>query len=173
MAVPCPWGLENIDLHDKILSKMEKDWIAGEIISKRIKVKEMHARYNICVRRLREYAYRTKKGIVLHGKNGRPRLLDEISFATIKEAITSDINITDMSLKQYIKREFVATRNRRFPDLVGRRWNGVQSRSVKRYMNLFRHHRQELIDSTNSNDHSNINIDNEEEVNRIGGCLIN
>ena len=30
-----------------------------------------------------------------------------------------------------------------------------------------------MIDSTNSNDHSNINIDNEEEVNRIGGCLIN
>jgi hypothetical protein len=35
MAVPCPWGVEEIDLHDKILSKPEKDWIAGEIISKK------------------------------------------------------------------------------------------------------------------------------------------
>jgi len=76
----------------------------------------MHARYNICLRRLREYAYRTKNGIILHDDNGRPKLLDDISFEIIIEAITRDIKISDMDLKSLIKREFIATRDRRFPD---------------------------------------------------------
>ena len=158
MSVPCPWGLENPNLHDKILSKSEKDWIANEIISKRIKVKDMHARYNISMRRIRDYAYRSKKGIILHGVNGRPRLIDEISFAAITDAIKSDINISDSDLKCLIKREFIATRDRRFPYLVGTRWNGVQSRSLERYLIIFKQRRLDISTSINHSNHdSNFN----------------
>lgn len=117
----------------------QKEWMVCLVIEKVETAATIARMYNFNRKSLHKMVRRKLRGIPVRFKKGRPRVLDGESHDKVNTSIADNTCGDITCLKQSIRTEFVATRSRRFADVV-REVEGeedltkISRRSLKRYV---------------------------------------
>ena len=68
----CPWPNEPVSLRGVSLRKVEKIWLATQVIEKKWKISPLARRFNLPIHTLAEYVHAVRDGRPMYSKRGRP-----------------------------------------------------------------------------------------------------
>ena len=149
--IPCPFDDEVAPLRGRKLTAQEKTWLATMVLTQKMTVAYLRAKYQLSSRRLWEYVQRVRSGISFHEKGGRPKALDSVSQNICIARAQQEPKLSYDELRELLNAEYRNTIQRRWPKLrpddpmFGKH---MAKRTMIKYVALYRTH-EPRTDGTN------------------------
>lgn len=110
---PCPWGDEPIDLRNTEISPEGKRWLGRQLVSRRIPLRTLAAKYRLNIHTLTHFRKIVKKNGVLRSGPGRPAILDGEGIETLRIAMSNEQSKDKSTFIQKLNIERINTIARR------------------------------------------------------------
>jgi len=119
------------------LKKIDKEWLGTQVVYKKATPKELAARYNLKIDRIRRFARAVKKGDYPKEEGGRPPKLDQIASGNLYTWLTANRNYTIDDLREEIKTKVRDSLRRRGIEPPPVHVKVISQRGLRRYEKRF------------------------------------
>jgi len=137
-GIESPWGIGDHDLSSRILCADEKRWIASAIIRHGFKAKYFVKRFKLKPQTVYNCCKSFKQGGCVHGKPGRPRVVDDDSLREISYSCCFPFPIKH-HVQKLLKSEQAMTKARAIMTNAIPISKPMSKSSMARYMKKFRY----------------------------------
>lgn len=130
---PCPWGEGLVCLDGRQLAVTEKRWLGRQIVARICSPKQLCRLYGLNRKLMNKYGSSMRKGRRLCEHGGRPRLLDEIAEAHVRNQLLGLGHVSNTLFNHLINEAYVDTVRRRSDSPNYDVLPPLSPRSLKRY----------------------------------------
>jgi transposase-like protein len=140
----CPWGSENINLKNTVISSDEKLWLVKQVITRKLRPIDIHQRYNIDPKTFSKWRVNYRNGQMPQPSNKcRPKIVDDIGLRELKNLILIEPSLPITALREFVRIKSIETKKRRLTVTDKIKFKPASRRSVQRYADMIKNNAME------------------------------